>query len=134
MQAAVWAALTNSAAVKAIVGDPARVYDKVVPNPVFPYIRIGDDQSLPTAIKCGDTWDFYVQVHCFSRDERAPRPEAKRINNAVSMAIGSDDTPLLPDGFKVEVTDPEESTTFDDGDGLTIHGLVRIRYVLSDAA
>lgn len=50
------------------------------------------------------------------------------------MAIGSDDTPLLPDGFKVEVTDPEESTTFDDGDGLTIHGLVRIRYVLSDAA
>lgn len=133
MQGAVHAALVNSAAVKALVGDPARIFDKVESDPVYPFVRIGDDQALGRSNACADGWEFFATVHIFSRDVSAPRPEVKLISNAIGLAIGDDDAPPAPVGFRIDVVELERSETYMEDDGLTAHGVMTFRYLVMEA-
>lgn len=132
LQAGVWAALTSSAAVKALIGNPARVYDKVVKDPTYPFVRIGDDQVLNDSNGCADAWEAFVTVHIFSRDTKAPRPQVRAISNAVVGVLDNTGAPLTLAGFTIELSDFQEARDWEEEDGLTVHGIARVRYLIAD--
>lgn len=136
VQAAVYAALTGSAALATAFGGPPRVFDRVPVDAAgrvtaaFPYVAIGEDQVTSEADACHDASSIFVTVHVWSR--AVGKVEAKTI---MAAAIDALDTPLAPTGFKV-VTQMVESGPqhFTDADGLTSHSVVTLRYRLGPTA
>lgn len=133
IQGAVYTKLAAAAGVKALIGDPARIYDKVVADPTYPFVRIGDDQVLDNSNTCADGWEAVVTLHIFSRNPTAPRPEVKAISNAIGIAIGNDDSLIAPAGFEVTEVRFGQSHTFMEADGVTAHGVMTLRYLVNDA-
>lgn len=136
VQAAVYAALTGSAALATAFGDAPRVYDRVPQDDTgritaaFPYVAIGEDQVTSEADACHDASSIFVTVHVWSR--AVGKVEAKTIMAAVCQAL---DVKLTVAGFGVighaVETGPQHLT---DVDGLTSHSVVTFRYRLAPAA
>jgi hypothetical protein len=131
---AVFAKLAASAAVQAVLGNPIRVYDKVVDNPSYPFGRIGDGQAVGDSVQCFDGWDSYFTLHIFSRHEQYPKLEASDIATVCCQAIGNNDDLPAPSGFKIKEAILEDSRTFFDDDGVTGHTVVTIQYLVDDGA
>lgn len=131
VQAGVYAALAASTAVKALLGDPVRVYDKVLPDPGYPFTRIGDDQAVDDANGCADGWEVFCTLHTFSRDAIAPRPAVKVIHNALLGVLVSD-PPIAATGFNVADVQLVDSRTFMEADGVTCHGVLTVKYRVAD--
>lgn len=124
LQKGVFAALTASEALADAMGGVARVYDKVVPDPTYPFIRIGDDDISDDSDGCSDGWEARVKVHIFSRDVRGPRMQVKRIAAAVAGALVTEPPSLTVATFTVYDCRFVNSTTwFEDNDGVTAHGV-----------
>lgn len=134
IQAAVYTALAASTGVKALLGDPVRVFDKVEANPTYPYARIGDDQVVGDSNSCHDGWEVYVTVHVFGRDATAPRPQVKQIGNAIALAIGDNNALIAPAGFLVTEVELEQSRTYMEEDGLTAHAVLVFKFLVDDGA
>jgi hypothetical protein len=132
MQLAVVTALKASAAVKALIGDPARVFDKVDPSAQHPFIRVGDDQVLISAHACDDGWQVYVTLHIFSRGEGAKgaRPEVKAISNAAVGVLGDEDAPIAITGFVIAMARFHTARTFLEADGVTAHGVTEFEFLV----
>ena len=87
VQAAVYAALTGSAAMAAAFGGAPRVFDRVPQDETgritaaFPYVAIGEDQVTSEADACHDASSIFVTVHVWSRE--VGKVEAKTIMAAV---------------------------------------------------
>lgn len=134
IQGAVNTALAASAGVKALLGDPPRVYDKAPANANYPYARIGDDQAVGDSNSCADGWEVYVTVHVYGRHPQAPRPQVKAILNAIALALGNNDALIAPAGFVVTEVELEQSRTYMEEDGLTAHGVLTFKYLVDDGA
>ena len=136
VQAAVFAALTGSAALATAFGAEPRIYDRVPVDAAgrvtaaCPYVAIGEDQVTSEADACHDASSIFVTVHVWSR--KVGKVEAKTIMAAVCLAL---DVKLTVAGFGVighEVeTGPQHLT---DPDGLTSHSVVTFRYRLAPLA
>jgi len=84
MQTAVYDRLTADARVRAVVGEPPRVYDGAPEDAVFPYIAIGEARTsdypgVPGAI------EHDLRLYAYSR--YSGRREVKRIMSAVYDAL-----------------------------------------------
>jgi hypothetical protein len=136
IQVAYVAALTAAATIKAKVGDPPRVFDEVPTDPVYPYIRVGDDQCVDDSNGCSDAWEMFCTFHTFSRGEGAlgARAEVKQIHNAMVGVLVNDDTPLAPLGFKITEAQMRDSRVFMEADGVTAHGALVVRYLIDATA
>lgn len=77
LQAAMMTALRASADLKTLLGNPIRLYDSVPPNPVFPYITIGESQVIPDVADCIDGSEVFPVIHIWSRS--SGYTEAKKI-------------------------------------------------------
>lgn len=128
IQKAVYATLAANAGVKALIGDPARVYDRVPDNFAFPYVTIGDDQIIDDSNSCADAFEVFCSVHVWSR--AVGRIEAKTIGAAVREAL---DSQLSITGFTVAEWRAQPARYFVEPDGLTTHGVLVFRYLI-DAA
>lgn len=135
MQAAIYSKLTASSGLATAMGGAVRAYDKIPAAPVYPYIRIGDDQALDggRSNSCSDGWDFVVTLHIFSRHANAPRMEAKAIANQALQAIGTLATPPAPAGYLVKEIEFGQSRAYFEADGLTAHGIASVTYLLREA-
>ena len=94
LQKAIYAALLADNALKAMIGDPPRVYDFAPSQPVFPHVAFGDARE--TKIAGADALiehDIRLIVH--SRYEG--RREVKDIVTALLSAL--DDAPLVVPGY-----------------------------------
>ncbi|MBA3576185.1 MAG: DUF3168 domain-containing protein [Sphingomonas sp.] len=125
LQTAIFAALT---AATALAG--GRVYDRVPPDPVFPYITIGDDQVIDHGNSCDDGWEVFADIHLWSRPVTGSKVEAKDLAAAV---VGRLKALLTVSGFTVIIAALETSRTFRDPDGKTEHAVLTFRYVLQPA-
>ncbi len=134
MQVAIHGKLTAHAAMLAIFGGTVRAYDKVPATPVYPYVRVGDDQTLPRSNACMDGWAFIATVHVFSQDAKRPRMQAKEINSAVLEAIATLASPPLPTGYVVKELELQQERAYMEGDGITAHGVVTVEYLVRPAA
>lgn len=121
LQKALVGRLKADAGVTALVA--GRVYDQPPPSPVFPYISIGPDQTLPDRADCYDGSEVTLQVDVWSR---APGfPEAKRIAEAVRAALA--DAPLTLTGHSLVDIALVEARNLRDPDGLTSHAALTFR-------
>lgn len=106
LQKAVYQTLSADAAIKAAVGDPARIFDDPPPDALFPYLTLGEARASDwKGVEGGLEHD--LRLYVFSR--YAGRREVKRILSAVYDALH------------------EAALT------LAGHDLVNIRFVFADA-
>lgn len=122
LQAAIYRALRDDAAVAGFVG--GRVFDAVPADADFPYIAIGEVQTVDDGAACIDAAECFVTLHIWSQAKGAV--EARRITSAVAAALDDAALNLSPDHVLVEIASTG-ARTFIDPDGLTTHGVVTIR-------
>ena len=105
LQKAVYGRLAADAALKSLIGDPARIYDDAPRDAALPYIVIGEARiSDWSGVEGGFEHD--IRIHIFSR--YAGRREIKEIVTALYDALH--EAPLIIAG----------------------HDLVNLRFVFSD--
>jgi Protein of unknown function (DUF3168) len=121
LQTAIFTALSADAGVKALIGDPARIFDHVPPESVFPYLVIGEATSTPFDAKTQDGMEQTLTLHAWSRYRGLK--EIKDIMAAVSNAL--DQQALNLTGHTLVLLRFDFGATFLDSDGLTRHGVQR---------
>lgn len=125
LQAAVFTALTGDATLQALIGNPARVYDAVPQDAVFPYAVIGQVSGKPWDTKTSDGMEAVLEVHTWSR--YAGTKEAKDIMAAVTAVL--DDQALSVAGHTLVNLRFESSQTALERDGITRHSAQKFRAV-----
>lgn len=129
---AVFLKVQAAAAIKAVIGDPVRLYDKVVDDPTYPFGRLGDDEINGDSNSCWDGWEAYVTIHLFSRHPATPRLQVKDLATLFTQALGDNASLIAPVGFHVSEVELVQSRTFMEADGVTAHGVIVFRYGVDD--
>jgi len=104
------------------------VYDRVPPNAAFPYVKIGQEQVVDDGNSCDSGWEVFAEVHIWSR---APGfPESKQIAAQVCQRLLSI---TIISGLTLIAVEVEDTLFRSDPDGLTSHGIVTARFVVTPA-
>ena len=119
-------AALKASSVTTIVGN--RIYD-VPPatsagaTATFPYVSLGEGQSIPQRADCLDGTEHYFTVHAWSR---APGyPEVKRIAEAIRATLHDADIPVR--GYRLIDLALQSAEFMRDPDGLTSHAALSFR-------
>ena len=123
LQQAVYAALTAAPAIKALIGDPARLFDHVPAETAFPYLCFGAADAADWSNKSFNGCEAEITLHAWSR-ARGGR-EAKLILDAVHAVLH--DANLAVTGHNLALLRFRNATVLLDEDGLTWHGVARYR-------
>jgi hypothetical protein len=133
LQRAIVTTLLNDAAVAAVAG--RGIYDRVPrdpatgdPNVPFPFVTLGEVQTLPELSECTDAADSFITLHTWSR--KVGSVETKNLNKAVAAALH--DKPLTLAAGTLQSLLLQESRILNDPDGLTTHGVLTF-HTLTDA-
>jgi hypothetical protein len=110
---------------------PCPIHDGVPDDVTFPFVTLGEDTEEPvhtkgTGIRVSENTHT---LHVFSRYRGMQ--ELTRILDTITQAF---DTPIDMSGFgfaEVELI-PEHREVFREDDGITRHGIVRIRATIQD--
>jgi hypothetical protein len=121
LQAAVVAALKASAPLTALVD--AKVYDRVPPNTLPPYVTITGWQEVEDGTDCMDASEVFFDVQAFSAT--VGRPEAARIAGAVKAALHRL-TPATAGWTNVEII-YRGTQYFTESDGTTTRAVVNFQ-------
>lgn len=128
IQRAIVAALKGAPAVMSALGG-ARVFDRVPPDPQFPYVTVGDDQIIDDSDDCQEGFEVYSTIHAWSR---APsKQEVKGIAAAVRDALNA---PLAITDHNLIHHEFQSARVLTENDGLTVHIVLTFRYLVSPAA
>ena len=123
LQQAVYAALSGDAQIKAVLGDPARIFDHVPPSAQFPHLAIGETTAQPFDGKTEDGLDQTLTLHTWSRARGLK--ETKTIMAAVTAAL--DNQTLTLNGHALVLLRMVFAMTALDSDGLARQGGPRFR-------
>lgn len=118
LQAAIVVRLKAFGALTALIG--SRIYDQVPPNPTFPYVSWGPDQSISDDADCITGFEVSIQIDAWSRT--VGLSEVKRIAEAVRAALHDYDLPLT-DNALVSILH-RSTQNLKDPDGLTNHSVI----------
>ena len=123
LQAAIHTALTGDATLQGLIGNPARVYDHVPQDSVFPYVKIGDDTLVAFDTKTEEGAEATLTIHTWSRYR------GKKETLDIMKAIGDvlDNASLSVVGHTLVLLLQEFQQTLEDPDGFTKHGVQRFR-------
>lgn len=100
-----------------LIGD--RVYDQPPTSPMFPYITLGEDQTIPDRASDYDGSDVTMTIHAWSRG--IGFPEVKRIMDAIRASLTT--ATLTLSGHRLVDMAMTDSRVLRDPDGLTNHGV-----------
>lgn len=127
LQKALIAHLRADATLRALLGDPARVWDAAPRGAAFPHLLIGRSESrLIEADGCGV--EHQLSLRCASRFEGTE--EAKAICAAVRAAVH--EAVLETDGVRVVSIRATYADVFRSSDHRRVWGVVRVRAVTED--
>lgn len=130
VQAAIYSALSGDSTLSALTGGQARIFDMVPPNQAFPYLTIGEDQSLDEGNTCElDIFEHFATIHVWSRSAIVGRVEAKNIANRAREVLKT----LSVTGFTVNRASCERLDHLRDPDGVTAHSVLTMRFLLTVA-
>ncbi|MBI3438911.1 MAG: DUF3168 domain-containing protein [Proteobacteria bacterium] len=129
LAAAIRAAAIASAGVRAVLGDPARVYDDPPPDVIFPYLTIGRVESKPSDASGVDAIEHAITLHCWSR--YGGRAEALRVIGALRDVLHN--VSLTVEGRRLVFLFAQFSDVFRSGDGRTTHGVLRLKALTEPA-
>lgn len=85
LAASLRALLAASTEVKAVLGDPARLYDRAPNNAVFPYLSLARMETTPLDRAGADALQHVVTLHVWSRHDG--QAEALRALSAIRTAL-----------------------------------------------
>lgn len=109
-----------------VAGVPAvggRVYDMPPFDATYPYVTIGEAQTLDDRADCYDGSESFLTIHVWSR--AVGFPEAKRIAGMVRDVL--DDADLVLDGNSLELLRFRDMNTLRDPDGVSSHVVMTFR-------
>ena len=125
LQQAIYSALIVDGAVKSLVGDPARLFDDVPPDTVFPYVTLGEISTSDWSTSTERAFEHRVTLHAWSR--YGGRKEVKDVMAAINDALH--DASLSLTGHRLIDIFFQASDVFRDPDGETYHGVMRYRAI-----
>jgi hypothetical protein len=125
LQEAAVAALAADASLKALIGDPARIYDGAPRGVEFPYISVGEGVESDWSVQTGEGVECRLILHAWSR--YAGRKEIKDILNRVRTVLH--DAALTPAGWRM-INLRCEAVEYPRGTDGAVHGLARFRACL----
>ena len=103
------------------------VFDAVHKDQAYPYISLGEDTVSDWSTKTTVGEELTHTLHVWSRYQG--KKETKEIMNLILASLTQ---PLsLEGGFFIEFSKVELMEVFDDPDGLTRHGVMRLRFRIS---
>jgi hypothetical protein len=105
------------------------VFDDVPEGTAYPYIVIGDDTATNISAKGLDIHEHTLNIHIWS--QYRGRRDIKEIMQRVYTALN--DVTLSVSGALGINIKHEFDTTIVEGDGITRHGIMRFRAVVSDS-
>lgn len=94
-----------------------RVFDQPALDAAYPYVTIGEGQTLSDRADCYDGSESFLDIHVWSR--AVGFPEAKAIANAIRAALDDSELPL--DGHSLELFQFRDARSLRDPDGMTSH-------------
>ncbi|KQR77581.1 DUF3168 domain-containing protein [Rhizobium sp. Leaf341] len=97
-----------------------RIYDQPPTSPPFPYINIGEAQTLRRDATCLEGGDIYLTMHAWSR--AVGFPEVRRIADAMVEALHLAPMTLSTNRF-ISIMH-RQTRVLRDPDGLTSHAVV----------
>lgn len=115
-----------STLVDAVSAVDGRVFDRVSPDAVFPYLSLSGWQVVDDGAECIAAVEIYFDVHVWSR--AVGRVEASIISAAIAAALNRAE-PDLP-GYGLVAIGYRDTQFFVDPDGLTQHAVVRFRALI----
>lgn len=127
LQRALRAALVADGGVAALVGD--RIHDAVPRTAAFPFLTLGDARSADWSTGTEAGTEHRLTLHAWSRARG--KAEAWAVLAAVRTAL--DGGTLAPDGHVLVNLRIEAEDVGQDRDGITWHGVARIRAVTEPA-
>lgn len=120
LQGAINTRLRNDAPLTALIN--SRVYDQA-PNPVaYPYVTIGESQSLQDDAECITGEKIYLTLHAWS--DEVGFPEVKRIAAAVKECLHL--APIELPTYRLVFIMHRQTRTFRDKDGITSHAVIEL--------
>ncbi len=125
LRTALYGAIAADAGVKALIGDPARIYDDVAADATFPFVTLGDGDARIWATKDSAGAEHAVTLHAWSRYEG--HKECQQIIEALQDALH--DASLILTGHTLVNLRFVSSGIIRDPDGATTHGVIRFRAV-----
>ncbi len=125
LAAAIRAGAMADAGVKALLGDPARIYDDPPPDPVFPYVSLGRVESRSADVAGVSAIEHALTLHVWSR--YGGRAETLDIIAALRAALHN--APLAVAGRTLVLLLAQFADVFRSGDGRTTHGVLRLRAI-----
>ncbi len=102
----------------------AKVYDRVPTKLALPYITIGTIETNDDS-HCDAAWECFVTCHSWS--DKVGKPEINQLNSDIAEALGLE---IDVAGFVCVLGEFQTADSFVEGDGLTMHGVVRCRYLI----
>ncbi len=121
-------------------GGRSRVYDEVPSKRIFPYVVVGNDESRPEHLGCGEAWAIYSKIHIFSRPQPDSNFLGRREVKTIAAIISDElvgpqkgETPLISvNGYSLHTWETRSIRSWLENDESgTIHGLIELRYLLS---
>ena len=104
------------------------VFDDVPSGTAYPYIVVGEETAIDVSSKDKDIFEHTLTVHVWSqyRGRRDIKVIMKQIHDILH------DSSLTVSGGSMVNMRQEFQTTLLEGDGITRHGVIRFRAVVSD--
>jgi hypothetical protein len=127
LQKALIAHLRADATLRALLGDPARIWDEPPRGAAYPYLVVGRSESRPVAADgCGV--EHQLSLRCASRF--GGTEEAKAICAALRAAVH--EAALEADGVRAVSVRATYADVFRSSDQTRVWGVVRVRAVTEE--
>lgn len=108
----------------ALSGASLTVFDQVSENQAFPYVTIGESSLLDDSDKTAHADEHVETIHVWSR-----AGGFKECKDLMTDAIEAASTINgITDGYHIRYLDTDQILTMRDPDGITRHGVIRIRF------
>lgn len=131
LQGAIVVAMKASTAVRALIGNPARVYDRVPDKYDLPYVTVGEGIVIPEKADCLDAAQIMPVIRCFS--EKPGYTEVKQIASAIVSLLDENETITIT-GHRIVSIELEDLRYRRDADGLTSIADVTLRVMTEPTA
>jgi len=106
-----------------------KIFDENPENEDYPYVVMGEITVKDWSDKSADGTEVYSTLHIWSQYHG--RKEADEMSNAILQALTSSSLDLGPD-FRASFDRLDFSNLIVDLDGITRHGLLRMKYLIEE--
>ena len=126
-QDALLARLAADAGVRAVLGDPARIFDAAPEGAAFPYLSVGRGVSEPAGASDTQLIAHRLTLHLWTRE--TGRRETKEMLGAI-RAVVDDASFVLAGGFKLISCRIVYADVFRSADNRLAHGVLRVQAII----